>query len=78
MVFSRRYLIDGNREQGRAGGLADLAAQAAGQDMELGGGEVAHVPLADCRLDLVATRAKSRPRPASAVIFMGDRSLRSS
>ena len=52
MVFSRRYLIDGNGEQGRAGGLTDLAAQAAGQGIELGCGQLTHFPLADGRLDL--------------------------
>jgi len=51
MVFVGWDFIDGNSEAGRAGGLFNLAAQTAGQRVELRGGQFAHVPLSERRLD---------------------------
>ena len=51
MIFVGGDFIDGNGEAGGAGGLSNLVAQTASQRVELRGGEFAHVPLSERRLD---------------------------
>ena len=52
MVFIGGDFIDGQGEDGRAGGLPDLPAEAAGQDMKLRGGQLTHIALAERVFDL--------------------------
>ena len=51
MVFIGGDFIHRHGEAGRAGGLFNLSAQTAGQRVELRGGQFAHVPLSERRLD---------------------------
>ena len=59
MVFVGGDFIHGHGEASGAGGLFDLAAQAARQRIELQGGEGAHVPSAQLRLDFTKLIAQA-------------------